>query len=91
MRNLLSKKLIGYSFLLFFILVLSGAILLTTVTNLYVLLAVLVIEYIILILVLFHFFDKYVKPIDKASETMDKLLQGNYHARIHQQMNGSIG
>ncbi|MEI3606028.1 ATP-binding protein [Pseudogracilibacillus sp. SE30717A] len=91
MKNMLSKNLIGYSLLLFFILILSGAILYTTVTNLYVLLAVLVIEFIILILALFHFFEKYVKPIDKASETMDKLLQGNYHARIHQQMNGSIG
>lgn len=91
MKKLLSKKLIGYSFLILFVLALSGAILFQFVSNFYVLLAVLVIEYITLVLALFYFFDKYVKPIDKASETMDKLLQGNYHARIHHRMNGSIG
>src|SRR5690625_3183862 len=90
MRSILSKKLFGYSLLIFAILALSGAILFQVVSNVYVLLAVLVIEYIILILVLFYFFDKYVKPIEKASETMDKLLKGNYHERIHQTMNGTI-
>src|SRR5699024_11134564 len=91
MKQLLSKQLIGYSLLLLFILVVSGAILSQVITNIYVLLAVLVIEYIVLVLTLFYFFDKYVKPIEKASNTMDKLLKGNYHARIHNQMNGSIG
>src|SRR5699024_4776079 len=27
----------------------------------------------------------------KTSQTMDKLLEGNFHARVHQQMNGTIG
>jgi two-component system phosphate regulon sensor histidine kinase PhoR len=91
MRQLLSKKLIGYAILIFFILVLSGGILFTVIDNYYVLLAVLIIEYIILILIIFHFFDKYIKPIEKVSRTMDKLLAGNYHARVNQQMNGSLG
>src|SRR5690625_1055661 len=91
MKNILSKKIIGYSLLIFLILTITGAILFQVVTNIYVLLAVLVIEFIVLVLILFHFFDKYVKPIEKASETMDKLLKGNYHARIHQPMSGSIG
>lgn len=91
MNKFLSKKVIGYSLILFLILIISGGILSQVVTNLYVLLAVLVIEYIVLLLIVFHFFDKYVKPIDKAKETMDKLLKGNYHARIHQPMTGSIG
>src|SRR5690625_966038 len=91
MKNILSKKIIGYSLLIFLILTITGAILFQVVTNIYVLLAVLVIEFIVLVLILFHFFDKYVKPIEKASETMDKLLKGNYHARIHHQMSGSVG
>src|SRR5699024_8830651 len=91
MKNLLSKKVIRYLLLLFLILAITGAILFQIVTNIYVLLAVLVIEYIVLVLILFYFLDKYVKPIEKASQTMDKLLKGNYHARIHQQMSGSIG
>lgn len=91
MKRLMTKKLASYSFIILLVLVLSGAILFQIVSNVFVLLAVLVIEYIILVLFLFYFFDKYVKPIDKASETMDKLLQGNYHARINHQMNGTIG
>lgn len=91
MKNLLSKKTISYIAAVFFIIALSGVILYPVVTNHYVLLAVLVIEFIILLLLLFTFFDKYVKPIEIASETMDKLLQGNYHSRVHHAMNGTIG
>src|SRR5690625_4846942 len=91
MKRIISKNLIGYALLIFAILALSGAILFQIVSNLYVLLAVLVIEYIILILIIFFFFDKYVKPIEKASKTMDKLLQGNYHTRIHDAVTGSMG
>src|SRR5699024_10015289 len=39
----------------------------------------------------FYIFDKYIKPIDKASETMDKLLKGNYRARIQQPVTGMTG
>src|SRR5699024_1094825 len=57
----------------------------------YVLLAVLIIEILIFTIMIFIFFDKYVKPIENSSDTMDKLLQGNYHARVHHAMNGTIG
>jgi len=49
------------------------------------------IELILLISIIAYFFRKYLKPVEKASRTMDKLLKGNYHARVHHQMNGSIG
>ena len=91
MKRFLSKKLIGYYLFFFITLVISGAVLSQTVTNFYVLVAVLIIEYLVFVLILFYFFDKYVKPIEKASETMDKLLKGNYQARIHHQMSGSVG
>src|SRR5699024_10268793 len=91
MKIRLSKKIMGYLLIVFIVLSLSGFILAQVVTNIYVLLSVLVITFIIFAIMLFHFFDKYVKPIEKASRTMDKLLQGNYHARINQGMNGTIG
>src|SRR5699024_7532670 len=91
MKRVLSKKIFGYLVLIFFILVLSGVVLFTVTDNYYVLLAVLVIEFIVLSIILIHFFDKYIKPIEKASKTMNKLLEGNYHARINHQMNGTIG
>lgn len=91
MKKIISKQLFGYSLLVFAIIALSGFILSQVVTNIYVLLAVLVIEYIIIMLIIFYFFDKYVKPIEKASNTMNKLLQGNYHTRINHPMTGAIG
>ena len=91
MKKILSPKTFSYIAVLFLIVALSGIILFPTVTNYYILLAVLVIEFIILLLIMFFFFDKYIKPIDVASETMDKLLKGNYNARVHHSMDGTIG
>jgi len=91
MKITLSKKIMGYLLIIFIVLSLSGFILAQVVTNIYVLISVLVITFIIFAVMLFHFFDKYIKPIEKASWTMDKLLQGNYYARVNQEMNGTIG
>lgn len=91
MKQKFTKKLLGYLMLIFVILIFSGGVLFTVTDNYYVLLAVLIIEFIVFTLILFHFFDKYISPIEKASKTMDKLLKGNYYARVNQQMNGSIG
>ena len=84
MKKLLSKKLRGYTFLVLAILLISGVVLFPVVTNYYVLLAVLVIEFIVLLLVISYFYDKYIKPVEKVAKTMDKLLQGNYNARVNQ-------
>src|SRR5690625_2502137 len=91
MKKYLSRKSFGYITILFIIIAITGIILFPVVTNYYILLAVLVIEFIILLLIMFFFFDKYVKPIEIASGTMDKLLKGNYNARVHHSMDGTIG
>lgn len=91
MKKILSKKTFGFITIIFLIVAISGVILFPVVTNYYVLLAVLVIEFILLLIILFFFLDKYVKPIEIASDTMEKLLQGNYHARVQHAMNGTIG
>src|SRR5690625_3014985 len=91
MKKLLSKKLRGYTFLVLAILLISGVVLFPVVTNYYVLLAVLVIEFIVLLLVISYFYDKYINPVEKVAKTMDKLLQGNYNARVNQSMEGTIG
>ena len=78
-------------FVFFLIIAVSGFILSGIVTNLVMLIAVLLIQFVIFTIYLFYFYDKYVKPIDKAVETMDKLLKGNYHARIHHPISGTIG
>src|SRR5690625_397314 len=91
MNSKLARYIISYSFLIFAILAVSTFILFQVVNNASVLMIVTTIELILLISIIAYFFRKYVKPIEKASRTMDKLLKGNYHARVHHQMNGSIG
>src|SRR5690625_4406871 len=91
MNSKLARYIISYSFLIIAILAVSTFILFQVVNNASVLMIVTTIELILLISIIAYFFRKYVKPIEKASRTMDKLLKGNYHARVHHQMNGSIG
>ena len=91
MRKFMNKKLFGYMFVFFLMIAVLGFILSGIVTNLVILIAVLLIQFVIFTIFLFYFYDKYVKPIDKAVETMDKLLKGNYHARIHHPISGTIG
>lgn len=69
----------------------TGLILSPIVDNYIVLFSVLVIEYIILILILLHIFERYIKPIQLAAKTVSKLVKGNYRARIHHSSNGAVG
>src|SRR5690625_2934329 len=46
---------------------------------------------IIFTLLFFYVFDKYFRPIEKVSQTIDKLLKGNYRARIFHTMKGTLG
>ena len=91
MKRLVNRKLLGYMFIFFLIIAISGFVLSSIVTNFLILLSVLIIQFVIFTIYLFHFYEKYVKPIDKAIETLNKLLQGNYHARIHHPISGTIG
>ncbi|HLR53313.1 MAG TPA: ATP-binding protein [Pseudogracilibacillus sp.] len=91
MKRLFSKKVISYALFVFLIIGLTGVVLLPVTTNYFMLFSVLVIEFIIFFILIAQFFDKYIRPIEKTSQTMDKLLEGNFHARVHQQMNGTIG
>src|SRR5690625_4543071 len=91
MKALFSKSLFSYAIGILFIVAITGGILSPIVDNFFVLISVLVIEYIIFIIILLHFFDKYIKPIKKASRTVDQLVQGNYRARVRHSATGSIG
>lgn len=91
MTSRFNKTVTTYVIGIFIVVSLTGVILGQITTNIYLLLAVLLIEFIVLILTLFYLFDKYIRPIDRMTETMDKLLQGNYRARIHMPLNGMTG
>lgn len=90
MRDLFSRSLLKYVIGIFVIVGITGGILSLIVTNYIVLISVLIIEYIILILILLYIFDKYIKPIEKTTDTVTELVNGNYRARIHHRTNGSV-
>ncbi|HLQ96167.1 MAG TPA: ATP-binding protein [Pseudogracilibacillus sp.] len=91
MKRLFSKKVISYALFFFLVIALTGIILLPVTNNYFMLFSVLIIEFIIFLIFIVQFFDKYIHPIENTSQTMDKLLEGNFHARVHQPMNGTIG
>lgn len=91
MKELFTKSLFKYVISIFILVAITGVILGLFVTDYVLLIAVLLIEYFILILILLHLFDKYIKPIEKAVDTVTELAEGNYNARVHHPSNGSIG
>lgn len=76
---------------MFLMVVVTGFVLFPVIDNYIVLLAVLFIQYIVLLVILLHLYDKYIKPVKLASETVEKLVEGNYQARIYQALDGTIG
>lgn len=91
MKVIFTRPLFAYIMGLLILVLVSGAIL-SQVTNEYIILgSILTVEYIILLLIMLHVYDKYMKPIKKASKTVDELVKGNYRARIHHTSSGSVG
>ncbi|WP_174614017.1 two-component system histidine kinase PnpS [Virgibacillus ihumii] len=90
MRVVFSRPLFAYIVGIFSVVVITG-ILSMQITDEYIILgAILVVEFIILLLIMLHLYDKYMKPIKKAARTVDELVKGNYSARIHQTAQGNV-
>ncbi|WP_077357817.1 two-component system histidine kinase PnpS [Virgibacillus halodenitrificans] len=91
MRALFSKPLISYVIGILLVITTTGFVLSQVIENFFILIAVLLIEFIIFLLFLLHFYDKYMKPIKKATKTVDEIVKGNYRARFHHPVNDTIG
>lgn len=87
----MSKTLMLYISVIFIILLATGLVLSSVVTNYILLAAVLIVVFIVFALLLVFAFEKYFKPLEKISVTMDKLLKGNYRTRINESMGGTLG
>src|SRR5690606_6102049 len=72
------------------IIIISGLIFIQFTNNYIVVVLVLLTEYLILMMMLHYVFDKYVKPIKKATDTLDELVKGNFSARMHHPVTGSM-
>lgn len=91
MLPLFKKPLLAYHAGLFILVVLTGLALSQLTSEYIILIAILVVEYVMMLVMMLHVYDKYMKPIKKTTQTVDELVKGNYRTRIHHSEQGSIG
>ncbi|WP_188453436.1 two-component system histidine kinase PnpS [Virgibacillus oceani] len=91
MRSLFYKPLISYIIGIFLLVIVTGCVLSLITTEYIILFSILFVEFIILVLIMLHVFDKYMNPVKIATKTVDELVKGNYRARIHHPAVGSVG
>lgn len=91
MKMLFTRSLFPYLIGTILTIIISGAVLSQIVDNYVILIAVLFIEMIVLTLLLLHVFERYIKPVNVAKDTVEKLVQGNYRARVHHSATGTLG
>ncbi|HEX6594610.1 MAG TPA: ATP-binding protein [Bacillota bacterium] len=90
MRSLFTKPLISYMIGILLFIFITGAIQSKLTNHVIILIAIKGIEFIILTVIILHIYDRYMKPIKKASEAVDKLVQGNYRTRVHDPAQGMM-
>ncbi|MFA1821268.1 two-component system histidine kinase PnpS [Virgibacillus oceani] len=91
MKTLFKKPVFFYVVLIFILLSVAGLVLSRAVDNYFILIAVLLTIFIIFLIVLIHLYDKYIIPIQKATNTVDEIVKGNYRARFHHPKDDSVG
>ncbi|AXI09663.1 PAS domain-containing sensor histidine kinase [Oceanobacillus zhaokaii] len=91
MSDLFQKPLFKYVIILFFIVLGSGAVLVPFIDNYLALGIVLTIEYIILLVILSYFSRVFLKPVEKAIDTMEEIQKGNYEVRLHNNPDTMVG
>ncbi|WP_077327417.1 two-component system histidine kinase PnpS [Virgibacillus siamensis] len=90
MRAIFSRPLFAYVVGIFVLVIITGVLLAQTTDEYIILGAILVVEFVILLLIMLHLYDKYMKPIKKATRTVNELVKGNYSARIHHSAEGNV-
>ena len=83
MKDLFSKALLPYVTVIIISLLAIGLIVWQSDGHPLMLVALLLIEAIILLIILSLLFNKYVKPIQKATSTVNEIANGNYNVRFH--------
>lgn len=91
MRKFFLRKLYGYMMVMSLVLVVAAVVLYPIVENVYILFAVLAFIFLMVMIILAYTFETHVRPINHMIDTMDKLLKGNYHARITKTSEGAVG
>lgn len=91
MKKLLSREMLKYVATITVTMLAIGIILSPIVGDIVLLIAVLTIAYVVLMLMLLYFYDRYVKPIQDTSKVVHELVKGNYQARVKTTVPGRLG
>ncbi|WP_010532418.1 two-component system histidine kinase PnpS [Lentibacillus jeotgali] len=90
MLPLFKKPLLAYHAGLFSLVFLTGVAAAQLTSEYIILGSILFVEYFILLIIMLHLYDKYMKPIKKTTQTVNELVKGNYRVRIHHSAGGNI-
>jgi len=82
MKFISRQPLSSYVIAVFVIVIVTGALLSQIVTNQIFLAAILLIQFFTLLLLVTRFHRDYIRPLSKAVETVDEILNQNYYARF---------
>ncbi|PAV30406.1 PAS domain-containing sensor histidine kinase [Virgibacillus profundi] len=91
MKPLFTRPLFAYVIGVLAVIILSGTVLSLVMDNYIVLISVLLAEFIILLLFLLHVYERHIKPIKKATNTVEEIVKGNFRARIHHTSTSHVG
>src|SRR5690625_3221742 len=89
-KNLFNRSLILYIFSSLLITIIIGLVLSQFIENNWILLTMLILQYIFFLLMVLYIFNTYIQPIDRAIHSVNELLKGNYRSRIHLSSPGQI-
>jgi two-component system, OmpR family, phosphate regulon sensor histidine kinase PhoR len=84
------KPFFNFAIILVITLAVTGIVLSQFTNNLFVLLLVLLSEFVVFISMLHFMYEKYMRPIEKATTTLEELVKGNFRARMHHPVTGSM-
>src|SRR5690625_3598546 len=91
MKKLFKGVLLNYVIIIGLTMLSIGLILSHVVTDQVLLILILTIGYAVFLVLLLHFYDRFIKPINHTTEAVGQLVEGNYHARVQSPATATLG
>ncbi|CEI83983.1 hypothetical protein J18TS1_00620 [Oceanobacillus oncorhynchi subsp. incaldanensis] len=83
MQILFSKPLFPNILGITIVLVLSGWLMVQAQGNWIFIAAIILVEFLVISIIFMQFYNKYTRPLNKASKTVNEMIKGNYSARFN--------
>ncbi|MFD1335229.1 two-component system histidine kinase PnpS [Oceanobacillus iheyensis] len=83
MKVIFSRTLLPSMIITILSLLLTGWLIVQAESNWIMVIAVLIVQFMIISILFIQFYNRYTRPIGKATKTVDRLIEGNYSARFY--------